>query len=344
MSVNSARTVAAGLREAGHQVVPLGIAENGCWVERRQGEAALAGEIDSLTSKDEPIRASLRPLLDADIDLVFPVVHGTWGEDGTLQGLCEMLDLPYVGADVTTSAIAMDKLQCKRLLSACGIPVVDYEPVMAAELQQSASDCLGRLGRLSTPLFVKPSCGGSSAGVRRVTNRDDLLPALEFALQFDDAVVVEVEIDGRELECSVLGDEVLQASAIGEIVPGNEFYDYEDKYLQDSADLRMPAELAESQVREIQEMAVSAFGAVGGSGMARVDFLMDRDGSVYVNEINSLPGFTRISMYPKLWQISGLPLVELVDRLVEIALARHGRRQRLDTTIKDWFAAIGSGD
>ncbi len=342
VSVNSARTVAIGLRDAGHEVVPLGVADNGCWVEQELGEAALKGEIDSLTAADTEIRSSLRPLLDADVDVIFPVVHGTWGEDGTLQGLCEMLDLPYVGADVTASAISMDKLQCKRLLNDCGIPVVDYEAVTAPQMARSTADCLARLQRLQVPLFVKPSCGGSSAGVRRVERREDLEAAVEFALQFDDAVLVEKEIKGRELECSVLGDEEFEASAIGEIVPGNAFYDYEDKYLQDSAQLKMPAELPESVAEQMRDLAVRAFAAVGGGGMARVDFLMGQDEAIHVNEINTLPGFTRISMYPKLWQLSGLSLAGLVDRLVEIAVTRHRRRQRLDNTIKSWFASLGS--
>ncbi len=342
VSVNSARTVAAGLRSAGHAVVALGIADNGCWVEQELGEAALQGKIDSLAAASSQIRSSLRPLMDADIDVVFPVVHGTWGEDGTLQGLCEMLDLPYVGADVTASAISMDKLQCKRLLNDCGIPIVDYEAVTAPQMARSAGDCLERIQRLPMPVFVKPSCGGSSAGVRRVELYEELLGAIEFALQFDDAVLVEQAIEGRELECSVLGDEDLEASVIGEIVPGNAFYDYADKYLQDSAELKMPAELPEQMTEEIRALAIRAFAAVGGSGMARVDFLLGQEGGIHVNEINTLPGFTSISMYPKLWQLSGLSLPDLVDRLVRIGVARHRRRQRLDSTIKNWFTALGS--
>jgi len=342
VSVSSARTVASGLREAGHEVVALGIAPDGCWVDPQLGESALAGAIDALDPVDGQIQESLHHLLDSDIQILFPVVHGTWGEDGTLQGLCEMLDLPYVGADVTASAISMDKLQCKRLLLSCGIPVVDYESVTAAQMRQSAGDCLRRLERLPLPVFVKPSCGGSSVGVRRVDRRQDLGQALEFALQFDDAVVVEEGIRGRELECSVLGDEELEASVVGEIVPGNEFYDYEDKYLQDEADLRLPAELPEAVAQQVRDAAIRAFATVGGAGMARVDFLLADDGTLYVNEINTLPGFTRISMYPKLWDLSGLPLPDLVQRLVEIGVARHHRRRQLDGGIKSWLAELGS--
>jgi D-alanine-D-alanine ligase len=191
-------------------------------------------------------------------------------------------------------------------------------------------------------MFVKPSCGGSSAGVRRVEIYEELTGAIEFALQFDDVVLVEQAIEGRELECSVLGDEDLEASVIGEIVPGNVFYDYADKYLQDSAELKMPAELPDQLTEEIRALAIRAFAAVGGSGMARVDFLLGQEGGIHVNEINTLPGFTSISMYPKLWQLSGLSLAELVDRLVRIGVARHRRRQQLDNTIKNWFTALGS--
>lgn len=341
VSVSSARTIASALHEAGHEVVALGIAPDGCWVEPVAGEAALRGEIDAMAPVEGRIQESLRHLLDSNIEILFPVVHGTWGEDGTLQGLCEMLDLPYVGADVSASAISMDKLQCKRVLLSCGIPVVDFEPVTAAEMRESAGECLARLERLPMPLFVKPSCGGSSVGVKRVDRREDLGQALEFALQFDDAVVVEKAIQGRELECSVLGDETLEASVVGEVVPGNDFYDYEDKYLQDEADLKLPADLPESLAAQVRATAIRAFAAVGGGGMARVDFLADDD-VLYVNEINTLPGFTRISMYPKLWGLSGLPLPDLVQRLVEIGIARHVRRRQLDRGIKSWLAEVGS--
>jgi D-alanine-D-alanine ligase len=339
VSVSSARTVAAGLRQAGHEVVGLGIAPDGCWVPRQAAEAALAGEIDAFEPLGTAVEESLSHLLEARVEVVFPVVHGTWGEDGTLQGLCEMLDLAYVGADVTASAIAMDKLQCKRLLSASGIAVVDFEAVTATEMREAA-DALRRLERLPLPLFVKPSCGGSSVGVRRVDAREEVEAAVRFALRFDDAVVVEEGVVGRELECSVLGDETLEASVIGEVVPGNEFYDYEDKYLQDEAGLEMPAQLSAETAAEIRSTAVEAFAAIGGSGMARVDFLMADDGTLYVNEINTLPGFTRISMYPKLWDLSGLPLDRLVDRLVDIGRRRHERRRQLDDGIKNWLAAI----
>ncbi len=198
----------------------------------------------------------------------------------------------------------------------------------------------GRLSGLAPPVFVKPSVGGSSVGIRRVDRAEDLYGAVEFALRFDDAVLIETEINGRELECSVLGYPGLEASAVGEIVPGAAFYDYADKYLDDNAGLLVPAELDPAIESEIRETAVRAFGAIGGYGMARVDFLLRDDGVLFLNEINTLPGFTSISMYPKLWEESGLSLAELVGRLVEDALVRHNDRRRLDAGIKEWVAEL----
>lgn len=347
VSVVSARTVAKALEQAGHEVVPLGIAQDGCWQDSTRSRAALAAEVDVLEATGGSVAESLSRLFEADVQVVFPIVHGTWGEDGTLQGLFEMANLAYVGANVTASAVAMDKLQCKRVLQTCNLPVVDFEAVRAADFQQSPERSLAAVDRLGFPIFVKPSRGGSSVGVQRITAPRRLAEAVSFALQFDEAVVVEAAIVGRELECSVLGDESLEASAVGEIVPGNEFYDYEDKYLQDRAELRIPAELPQSLEHTVRRMAVDSVAAIGGAGMARVDFLLDSDGTVYVNEINTLPGFTRISMYPKLWEASGVPLPALVDRLVEIARARHQRRAGIDRSIKQWLARVGgdrSGD
>jgi D-alanine-D-alanine ligase len=340
VSVTSARTVAAGLEESGHTVVPLGIAEDGCWVTHEESLAALDGAVDVLVARGQAVAATLRRLLDAEPEVVFPLVHGTWGEDGTLQGLCEMLDLPYVGAGVTASAVAMDKGLCKGVIEAAGVPVVEYEVISRAGFETDREGCLTRAGRLPLPVFVKPCNGGSSVGVRRVHELGSLGSAVEFAFKFDESVLVERGIEGRELECSVLGDLELEASAVGEIVPGNEFYDYADKYLQDTAGLVAPAELAHDLADRVRELAVRSFAAIGGAGMARVDFLLEGTEDLFVNEINPLPGFTSISMYPRLWEISGLSLSELVDRLVEIAIARHRRRRQLDASIKEWLATL----
>ena len=305
---------------------------------------ALDGELDALPLSDAggaSIVPSLRRLLDVEVDVIFPIVHGTWGEDGTLQGFCEMLDLPYVGPGVTTSAVAMDKIACKRILAAADLPVVDAEAITRGGWQHDAVADLARLDRLPLPIFVKPSVGGSSVGVVKVTRREDLRGAIEHALCFDERLVVERGVPGREIECAVLGGGAapLEASVLGEIVPGKEFYDYADKYLDDGARLIAPAELPEAVSENLRALALEAFEAVGGWGMARVDFLLEGE-TPWINEINTLPGFTAISMYPRLWDLSGVPLPRLVERLVEIAQERHAERQRLDRGIKEWIAAV----
>ncbi len=340
VSMASARTVARGLREAGHRVTPLAIAQDGCWLDRAAAAAALAGGERAIPPLGVPVAPTLTALLDSGVEVIFPIVHGSWGEDGTLQGLCEMLDLPYVGPGVATSAVAMDKLYTKRLLAAAGVPVLPCEVVTRAELASAPGAVRERLELQPLPLFVKPCRGGSSVGVKRIDDRACIETSLAFALRFDDAVLVERGVAGRELECAVLGYETIEASAVGEIVPGNEFYDYADKYLQDSARLLAPADLPAATAERLRALAVAAFAAVGGAGLARVDFLLEDEDRLFVNEINTLPGFTAISMYPRLWEISGVPLPRLVDRLVEIAVARHRDRRRIDEAIKSWLAEL----
>ncbi|HTQ81095.1 MAG TPA: D-alanine--D-alanine ligase family protein [Thermoanaerobaculia bacterium] len=342
VSITSARTVARGLAEAGHEVLPLGIAQDGCFIAVEAAAAVLANG-RSIEPVGEPVAPTLTHLTSAGAEVLFPIVHGTWGEDGTLQGLCEMLDLPYVGPGVTASALAMDKVLAKRVLKAAGVPVVEYETTTRAAFEADPGAFLARLEQLPLPLFVKPSVGGSSVGVKKVESRACQETSIRFALQFDDGVLVERGVSGRELECAVLGYGDLAASEIGEIVPGNEFYDYADKYLEDNAKLIAPAELPEAVAVRLKELAVRAFAAIGGVGMARVDFLYEEERGIeglYVNELNTLPGFTSISMYPRLWGLSGLPLPRLVGRLVDIAVERHGDRRRLDQGIKDWLAEL----
>jgi D-alanine-D-alanine ligase len=342
VSIRSARTVAKGLREAGHQVTPLGIAQDGAWIDRGTSEAVLAGDVKTIEPLGVPVAPTLQHLISSGVEVLFPIVHGTWGEDGTLQGLCEMLDLPYVGPGVTASALAMDKILSKRQLAAAGVPVVDFEAVNRAQFEADPQGFLRRLERLPLPLFVKPSVGGSSVGVQRVDDRGALEEAVRFSLRFDEAVLVERGVKGRELECAVLGYGEIQASAVGEIVPSQGFYDYADKYLLDSAGLIAPAELPQAVADRLRRIAVEAFTAVGGAGLARVDFLLEGEDEtgLYVNELNTLPGFTSISMYPRLWEISGVTLPELVDRLVRIALDRHHDRERLDEGIKDFLKEL----
>jgi D-alanine-D-alanine ligase len=342
VSVRSARTVARALAAAGHEVLALGLGPDGRWLDAATSRRALDGGLDRLPEGGGSVLASLRVLTEAAPEVVFPIIHGTWGEDGTLQGFCEILDLPYAGAGVTASALAMDKLLAKRQLAAAGLPVVDFRGVRREDFEADPAVFLAETEGLGLPLFVKPSVGGSSVGIRKVTDRACLETSIRFALRFDDAVVVERGVEGgRELECAVLGYPRLEASAVGEIVPGRDFYDYEDKYVTDGARLIAPADLSEEMAERLRGLATTAFAALGGSGMARVDFLVDRGGEPFVNEINTLPGFTAISMYPRLWEISGVPLPELVDRLIRDALDRHRDRRRLDDGIKTWLEGLG---
>jgi len=341
VSIRSARTVVEGLREAGHTVTPLGIAEDGCWIDGEASAAILSSETKEIPPVGVPVAPTLRHLLASGVEVAFPIVHGTWGEDGTMQGLFEMLDLAYVGPGVTASALAMDKLLSKRQFQAAGVPVVDFEAVSRTELERDPAGCVKRCERLPLPLFVKPSVGGSSVGIKKVDSRHCIETSIRFALQFDETVLVERGVKGRELECAVLGYRELEASVVGEIVPSQDFYDYADKYLLDSAGLIAPAELPEHVSDRLRELAVRAFAAIGGVGLARVDFLFEGEDGLYINEINTLPGFTSISMYPRLWGLTGLPLPKLVDRLVQIALERHRDRRRLDEGIKAFLSDLG---
>jgi D-alanine-D-alanine ligase len=269
---------------------------------------------------------SPRPILpepggNPGIDVVFPVLHGTFGEDGTMQGLLELADLPYVGAGVLASSISMDKEMMKRVARERGLPVVEYAIV----------PCNGtwNLG-FDFPMFVKPANLGSSVGISKVRNQEELLAAVELASAYDRKVIVERGITGRELECAVLGNENPIASTPCEILPSREFYDYDDKYLLDKAGTVIPADLSPEQTAEMQRLAVECYRAVECEGMARVDFLLESaTGKLYINEINTIPGFTSISMYPKMWEYSGLPMPKLIDRLIELALQRHSSKQRL---------------
>jgi len=298
ISLRSAESIVAGLDRAKYEVQRIFISPEGRW---------------------EPGPISPQPGANPGIDVVFPVLHGTFGEDGTVQGLLELADLPYVGAGVLASAVSMDKEITKRLLAERGLPVVEYVTVTRAHPNSFS---------LPFPLFVKPANLGSSVGISKVKNCAELETALELAGQFDRKILVERGIAGRELECSVLGSEQPVAAIPCEIIPSREFYDYEDKYLLDAAKLLVPAPLTPEQTAEIQKLAVEAYQAVDCEGMARVDFLLEAStGKLYINEINTIPGFTSISMYPKMWEQAGVPFAELLDRLIDLAMARHRARQ-----------------
>jgi D-alanine-D-alanine ligase len=274
---------------------------------------------------------SPRPILpepggNPGIDVVFPVLHGTFGEDGTVQGLLELADLPYVGAGVLASSISMDKEMMKRVAKERGLPVVDYVVAHGAE----AANLEGICSRFEFPVFVKPANLGSSVGISKARNCAELKAALELASAYDRKVIVERGITGREFECAVLGNDDPVAATPCEILPSRDFYDYDDKYLLDQAQTVIPANLSPEQTAEMQRLAVQCYRAVECEGMARVDFLLETaTNQLYINEINTIPGFTSISMYPKMWEYSGLAMPKLIDRLIELALERHAAKQRL---------------
>ncbi len=328
----SARTIAGGLDPERYEVVPIAVGADGRFLSGSDSSRLLAeGKMparflpesgsgsEASTAGAAIVPAEIGP---AHADVVFPIIHGTSGEDGALQGFLELLGLPYVGAGVTASAVGMDKAIFKALLRDAGIPTPRAVAVAsAAELP---------LAPFPLPLFVKPANGGSSVGVTKVKREEDLAAAVAEALRYDERALIEEAIDGREIECAVLGNESPRASVPGEIIPGREFYDYDDKYREDRARLVIPAALPEPVAAEVRRLAIEVFRLAKVSGMARVDFFVERGTDrVLVNEINTLPGFTAISMYPKMWEASGLPLPALLDELIRLALERHERRARL---------------
>jgi D-alanine-D-alanine ligase len=277
---------------------------------------------------DQEGKWSPRPILpepgaQPDIDVVFPVLHGTFGEDGTVQGLLELAGLPYVGAGVLASALSMDKELMKRVCAERMLPIVDY---VAFHRGNGDTDTI--LKALSFPMFVKPANLGSSVGISKVRTREELEVAVCLAAEYDTKIVVERGIIGRELECAVLGNEAPMASLPCEILPSRDFYDYEDKYILDKAQTKVPADLPTDKTEQLRRLAVECYRAVGCEGMARVDFLLENaTGKLYINEINTIPGFTSISMYPKMWEHSGIAFPALIDQLIQLALERHRRKK-----------------
>lgn len=347
VSIQSARNVFAAVDPAKYDVVLIGIDHAGRW---RLCDPALLLAAASPTAKLPPgatadalafvpgshdaslahagHRSTLPPL-----DVIFPLVHGTGGEDGTLQGLLELAQLPYVGPGVLGSAVGMDKDTAKRLLRDAGIPVADSVTLRRAAA--ATTDFATLAGRLGAPFFVKPANSGSSVGITKVHSAAEWPAARDLALRYDDKLLVETFIRGREIEVAVLGNDTPEASVPGEIVPSHEFYSYEAKYLDENgAALRIPAELPAEVAARVRQLACQAFLALDCAGMARVDFFVTADGCALVNEINTIPGFTKISMYPKLWAATGLPYPALIERLIQLALERHAARQRRETALK----------
>jgi D-alanine-D-alanine ligase len=371
VSLLSAASVVSAIDKSKFELVPIGITKEGRWLTAGDAELLLQGKADSVPShlragdpdatpgaavlatgravlvppephpggslaafQSEALtrRASDRAI---NVDIIFPVLHGTFGEDGTIQGLLELADIAYVGAGVLGSAAGMDKDVMKSLFKAAGLPIVKHVTVLRSDWE-SAPRKVQKLveSKLKYPVFVKPANLGSSVGISKARERKELAPAMEEAAKFDRKIVIEEGVGGkkhkaREIECSVLGNDKPAASVAGEIVPGKEFYDYTAKYLDEGSQLIIPAKLSKAESKKIQQLAISAFKAVDCSGLARVDFLMDpKNRKIYLNEINTMPGFTAISMYPKLWAASGLAYPELIERLIRLGQERHEEKKR----------------
>ncbi|MGD2059196.1 MAG: D-alanine--D-alanine ligase family protein [Anaerolineales bacterium] len=342
VSLMSARSVLNELDQDKYEVIQIGITKAGRWLHGPNTlESFEAGELKDLnevTLLPDPVRTGLYELSDdgildrlSDVEVAFPILHGTFGEDGTLQGLFELTELPYVGAGVLASSVAMDKGLFKDVMRGNEIPVVDWVVLDSTEFEQGLDSALEQSERVGPyPLFTKPANMGSSVGIMRCDSRSDLVEGLQEAAQYDRRVLVERGINAREIEVSVLGNEDPEASVPGEVLPSDRFYSYEAKYIDDASELIIPAKLDQVMIDNVQSMAVSAYKAIDGAGMARVDFLLDRDsGELYMNEINTIPGFTKISMYPKLWEASGIKYSSLLDRLIDLAMGRAAQKSRL---------------
>src|ERR1700751_759990 len=374
VSLLSAASVVSAIDRNKYEVVPIGITKDGRWLTAGDAEALLHGKAaddskhlragdpeatpgaavlasgEAVVVPPEPVyhatrsltpfqtdAATLRRAADRaiNVDVIFPVLHGTFGEDGTIQGLLELADIPYVGAGVLGSAAGMDKDIMKALFRSAGLPIVKHVTILRSDWDTDAKKTEKIVdSALKYPVFVKPANLGSSVGISKARTRKELGPAIYEAAKFDRKIVIEQGVGGtkhkaREIECSVLGNDRPEASLPGEIVPGKEFYDYAAKYLEEGSELIIPAKLTKAEIKKVQELAIRAFQAVDCSGLARVDFLMDpKTRKLYVNEINTMPGFTSISMYPKLWAASGLSYSDLIGRLIQLGIERHEDKKK----------------
>jgi D-alanine-D-alanine ligase len=369
VSLLSAASVLQAIDPKKYEIIPIGISREGRWLTPPDAERLLRGEMTpkksgrhlrpgdpqatasaAVLAKGEavivppvpqshglvPFESAVKPGDHAiDVDVIFPVLHGTFGEDGTIQGLLELADIPYVGAGVLGSATGMDKDVMKKLFVAASLPIVKHVTVLRRQWEHDAKQVRKEIeSKLKYPVFVKPANLGSSVGISKVRARDELAAAMTEAARFDRKIVIEEGVGGkkhkaRELECAVLGNDEPRASVVGEIVPAAEFYSYNDKYIDEGSKPIIPAPISKKTAKDVQKMAVRAFQAVDCSGLARVDFLMDpKTGKVFLNEINTMPGFTQISMYPKMWEASGLKYSDLIDQLIQLALERYQDKQK----------------
>jgi len=353
VSLASAESVMANLDRDKYEVVPIGITREGSWLLGTEPRTLRAAEQSA--SQDEGLEETTAVTLTGDprlrrlipvekgeelgnrgvLDVIFPVLHGTYGEDGALQGLLEMANVPYIGCGVLGSALGMDKEKMKLVFQAVGLPVADYLVYRRNQWERSPEFILDAVEqRLGFPCFVKPVNLGSSVGVNKAHDRIELEHAINIAAEYDRKIIIEHGINCREVECGVLGNDEPIASVVGEVLSSNEFYDYRAKYIDGKSQVVIPADIAQATAEEVRRQAVQAFLALDLSGLARVDFFIEKEtGQVYINEVNTLPGFTTISMYPKLWEASGLPYTQLMDRLIELAIERHADRQRNRTSL-----------
>jgi D-alanine-D-alanine ligase len=350
ISLRSARSILKAIDRRKYDVVELGITQQGRWLQGTAAQALLGASSDAPASTIESTltiaAAAAEPGAGTGVDVVFPVLHGTFGEDGTIQGLFELADIPYVGSGVLGSSASMDKDAMKRMFIAAGLPITPHVTVLRSAWKAEPKKAVREIEKaLQYPVFVKPANLGSSVGISKVKSRSDLAAAMDLAASFDRKIVIEQGVGGpgvkpRELEVAVLGNDAAEASVVGEIVPAKEFYDYEAKYELNGADESVsiiPAKLSAAEAKKIRAMAIAAFRACDCAGLARVDFLMapakkGKPAEILLNEINTMPGFTSISMYPKLWGASGLSYPKLIDRLIELAMERHKEKQQTSFT------------
>jgi D-alanine-D-alanine ligase len=349
VSLMSAQGVMGAIDKSKYEVVPIGITKQGRWLAAGDPwqalnsgmpagskPAALLAEPSEQGLLSLEVQESERELTAVQLgqlDVIFPILHGPYGEDGTVQGLLELAGIPYVGAGVTASAVGMDKAVFKDVVSARGLPIVPHLVIKRKSWEGDPDQIIAQIeAELGYGCFVKPANLGSSVGITKAHSRQELRAALDEAAQYDRKLVVEAAIDAREIEVSVLGNDEPIASVPGEIVPCNEFYDYAAKYIDGESELLIPAPISEEMANAIRQLAIDAYLAIDCAGMARVDFLLDRQSQqVYLNEVNTLPGFTPISMYPKLWEASGISYQELIHRLIQLALERHADKSRSAT-------------
>lgn len=340
ISFLSASSIIKAINKDKYSVVPIGITKEGRWISPQDSELALqSGKIEGKStvillndsSGNALIRIDNNQRLEKSsnlekVDIIFPILHGPYGEDGTIQGLLELANIPYVGSGVAASAISMDKDFMKTIFQQRGLPILKWVTIKRKEWQKDKEKVLSLIqNNFGYPLFVKPANMGSSVGITKVHQKEELEKAIDLASSYDSKILIEEGIEeAREIECGVLGNDEPQASVVGEVKPAGEFYDYNSKYIDEGTQLIVPAELSDDLSKKVQEIALRAFKAVDAVGMARVDFFISKKtNEIYLNEINTIPGFTSVSMYPRLWVASGLPYSELIDRLIQLALERH---------------------